>query len=222
MELIILPSTKSAIAYVRRLAAEGPLRVIGDPKLIPTLDPSFGALALSPLAAWREVRGLDALPYRLVSFPDQVFGIGPSFRKLKLADDTYSVSTIEAMIAWKFQPAVSTLPSMDINGKIDRLTGVDCAFAATPLTSDAQLDEAIARLVSPVLTFCRAFTGEWPSRRNFNFKINHAMHRTLGQKFGEIEGLIRLTDWSGKPEAKTSLLNEIKSAKRKLLTEISR
>lgn len=222
MELIILPSTKSAIAYVRKLAAAAPLRLIGDPKLISTLDPSFGALALSPLAAWREVRGLVALPYRLVSFPDQVFGIGPSFRQLQVADDTYSVSTIEAMIVWKFQPAVSTLPSVDINGKIDRLTRVDCGFATTPLASDSQLDQAIARLVSPVLTFCRAANAEWPSKRNFNFKINFAMHRTLGQKFGEIEGLIRLTDWSGKLETKISLLNEIKSAKRKLLTEITR
>lgn len=222
MELIILPSTKSAIAYVRRLAAEGPLRLIGDPVLISTLDPSFAALALSPLAVWREVRGLEALPYRLVSFPDQVFGLGPSFRQLQLAGDTYSVSTIEAMLAWKFRPAISTLPSIDINGKLDRLTRLDCGFATTPLASDVQLDEAIAHLVSPVLTFCRAATTEWPSKRNFDFKLNHAMHRTLGQKFGEVEGLIRLTDWSGRLEAKTSLLNEIKSAKRKLLTEINR
>lgn len=126
------------------------------------------------------------------------------------------------MIVWKFQPVVSTLPSFDINGMVDRLTRLDCGFATTPLASDKQLDEAIARLIGPVLTLCRATTTERPSKRNFNFKINYAVHRTLGQKFGEIEGLIRLTDWSGNPEAKASLLNEIKSVKRKILAEIKR
>lgn len=220
MHLVILPSTKPAIAYVRKLAAEGPLRLIGDAKLLATLDSTFADIAMSPLSMWREVRALDILPYRLVSFPDQVFGIGPSFRRLQLADDSYSVSTIEAMLVWKFRPEVSTLPSIDAGGVIDRLTPLDCGFAATPLTSDTQLDEALARLLGPVLSFCRASTEAWPAKPNFNFKLNHALHRTLGLKFGEIEGLIRLTDWTGDMDTRASLLNQIKAAKRKLLVEI--
>jgi hypothetical protein len=222
MELIILPSTKRAVSIVRRLRARQPSRILGDPRLLAGIDGGFSADVRSPLALWREIKDLPALPYRLFSFPDQIYGIGPSFRKIEVQGNTYAVSTIEAMIAWKFRPRVFTVPILASGRDIDALTELDCDFASAPLDSDARLDEALRHLVGPVLDYCQGADKELLSQPNFRYKTNHAMHRTLGLGLGEIEGLVRLTDWRDDPETKTLLLDQLKAARRQLLAEMKK
>jgi hypothetical protein len=222
MELIILPSTKRAAAIVRRMRTDRPSRLLGDPKLLSGIDASFSADVRSPLAIWREIKNLGELPYRLFSFPDQVYGIGPSFRKIELQGDTYAASTIEAMIVWKFRPPVFTLPMLGTGNDIGALTELNCDFASSPLDSDSQLDDAIRHLVGPVLTYCRSAEKELLCQPNFRYKTNNAMHRTLGLGLGEIEGLVRLTDWRQDPDTKTLLLNQLKVARRQLLSEMKK
>lgn len=222
MELIILPSTKRAASIARRLRARHPSRILGDPKLLADIDGTFSADVRSPLALWREVKDLAALPCRVISFPDQIYGIGPSFRKVDVQGNTYALSTIEAMIVWKFRPRVFTVPILASGRDLDALTELPCDFAATPLDSDDRLDDALRHLVGPTLHYCQGAEKELLSQPNFRYKTNNAMHRTLGLGLGEIEGLVRLTDWREDPDTRTLLLDQLKAARRQLLAEMKK
>lgn len=84
LPLIILPSTATSLQFAAQLSREMPVTVIGNPKLLADWAPSLCVPARSPLEVWQDAKVRKQLPYAVISYPDQLAGVDPSFHKIAI------------------------------------------------------------------------------------------------------------------------------------------
>lgn len=221
LPLIILPSTAASLQFAGQLSRDMPVAIIGNPRLLADWAPSLCAQARSPLDMWREVKSREQLPCAVISYPDQLIGVDPSFHKTTIRDRNYTFSIVEMMLLMKFQPP-AYLGQAHFRGRgekaVSTLTLKKFAGGMPAGLPKEKFDEWLIQLMRPVLECCESQHDGWWARDIFPLKMDDNFEKMLKLRLLEIEALLLMG--GDLPEAARSyrqLLAELQMVRRKPL-----
>jgi len=219
LPLIILPSTATSLQFAAQLSRDIPVVVIGNPRLLTAWAPSFCAPVNSPLEVWREVKAYKQLPYAVISYPDQLTSVDPSFHKVAIGGGSCAFSIIEMMLLMKFR-SPTYLGKARFHGHGEKAASTLALNRFAGEMSDGlpkeEFDAWMLRLMEPVIECNRNPHDGWLARDIFPLKMNENFERMLKIRLLEIEGLLRMVD--DLPEAASlyrELQIELQSLRRK-------
>lgn len=193
--LIILPSTAASLQFAGQLSRDMPVAIIGNPRLLADWAPSLCAQARSPLDLWREVKPREQLPCAVLSYPDQLIGVDPSFHKIAIGDRNYTFSIVEMMLLMKFQPPCY-LGKAHFRGRggkaVSTLTLKKFAGGMPAGLPKEKFDEWLIRLMRPVIECGENPHDGWQARDIFPLKMDDNFEKMLKLRLLEIEALLRM------------------------------
>lgn len=197
LPLIILPSTATSLQFAAQLSRDMPVSVIGNPRLLADWVPSFCVPARSPLEVWQDVKMRKQLPYAVLSYPDQLIGVDPSFHKVAIGDGSCVFSIIEMMLLMKFCSPVY-LGKARFHGHREKAASTlalhGCAGQVSAGLTKEEFDKWMLRLMEPVIECSRNPHDGWLARDIFSLKVNENFEKMLKIRLLEIEGLLRMGD----------------------------
>jgi hypothetical protein len=197
LPLIILPSTPASLQFASQLSRDMPVAVIGSPRLLADWAPSFCVQARSPLDVWRDVKMHKQLPYAVISYPDQLIGVDPSFYRVAIGDSNCAFSIVEMMLLMKFR-APAYLGKVRFCGRGEKaastLTLHGFAGEVPAGLPKGEFDEWMLRLMEPVIECSRNPHDGWLARDVFALKVDGNFEKMLKIRLLEIEALLRMGD----------------------------
>lgn len=197
LPLIILPSTAASLQFAAQLSRDMPVAVIGSLRLLADWAPSFGVPVRSPLEVWRDVKACTQLPYAVVSYPDQLTGVDPSFHQVAVGDSRCAFSIVEMMLLMKFR-SPAYLGKVRFHGRganaASTLTLHGFASEIPAGLPKEEFDGWMLRLMESVIECSRNPHDGWLARGIFPLKVDRNLDRMLKIRLLEIEGLLRMGD----------------------------
>lgn len=195
LPLIILPSTATSLGFAAQLSRDMPVAVIGNPRLLADWAPSLCASVKSPLEMWRDVKACKRLPHAVVSYPDQLTGVDPSFHKVAIGGSHCTFSIIEVMLLMKFR-SPAYLGKVRFHGRGEKAASTLALhrFAGEVSTGlpKEEFDGWMLRLMEPVIECSRNPHDGWLARDVFALKVDENFEMMLKIRLLEIEGLLRM------------------------------
>lgn len=195
LPLIILPSTATSLQFAAQLSRDMPVVVIGNPRLLADWAPSLCVPVRSPLEMWGEVKACKQLPYTVISYPDQLTGVDPSFHKVAIGGSSCTFSIIEMMLLMKFR-SPAYLGKVRFHGRGEKAASTLALHGLAGEVSAGlpkeEFDEWMLRLMEPVIECSRNPHDGWLARDIFALKVDENFERMLKIRLLEIEGLLRM------------------------------
>ena len=188
--LLILPSTRRALALARELCAMRECCVMTGP-ISSGAEWQFRHSLRTPLEVVKAYIGKPELPQTVISFPDQVFGSDSSFAWLPFLGSRYAFSVIEALLALRHQPQVFGLRTQSPAGDFG-LTEVAYGDLLDARTRMASLHVLMSRLLGPLEAELAEPPQDWLAARWFAQKSEAHWRFRLREELKEMECLLRL------------------------------
>lgn len=213
--LLLLPSVPEAFALLDACVARGmPVRAVGQPLLVNEwrgASPDW--VVASPLSTWHAINPAASLPVVLAVFQDQLVAIDDSYVSIRINDDIYRVSPIEAMTILKYHPTVlqGLLVPTRLGARGAHRMYLRRWRPPTPYPTRQFALMAMTETVRP-LHDCRA--PHWYARKIFQFKRETTHRRMLSQRLQELEALLMLYQLRhGRPAPLTLTVDDLRASR---------
>jgi len=188
--LLILPTTRSALALARELCAVRECCVMAGP-VSSDMEWQFGPFLRTPAEIAKAYAGKPELPQTVISFPDQLFGSDLSFSWLPFLGSRYSFCVIEALLALRHRPQAFALRTQSPTGDFE-LTEVAYADLLDGEARMASLQMLMGRLLKPLESELAAPPADWLASRWFAQKSEAHWRLRLREELKDMECLLRL------------------------------
>ena len=188
--LLILPTTRGALALARELCSVRECCVVAGP-ISSDMEWQFGRFLRTPAEIAKAYAGEPELPQTVISFPDQLCGNDLSFAWLPFLGSTYSFCVIEALLALRHRPQVFALRTQSPAGDFG-LTEVEYADLLAAQARMASLQALMTRLLRPLESELATPPQDWLAARWLAQKSEAHWRFRLREELKDMECLLRL------------------------------